>query len=98
MLNDGISVRQILEENLNDIEVLDLTGVSLDAVLYYVDNDIPVLVTLNDGGAMLVIGFNELNVVVMDPKTGTVYKIGMNDATQKFAENGNSFITYINKK
>jgi hypothetical protein len=56
-----------------------------------------VLVTLNDGNAMLVIGFNELNVVVMNPETGTVYKIGMNDATTKFAESGNSFMTYIKR-
>ena len=31
----------------------------------------------------------------MDPSTGTVYKIGMNDATDLFKEYGNSFITYI---
>jgi hypothetical protein len=97
MLDSGMSVRQILEDNLTDMTVLDLTGVSLDAVLYYVNKDIPVLVTLNDGSAMLVIGFNELNVVVMNPQTGTVYKIGMNDATTKFAESGNSFMTYVKK-
>ena len=38
---------------------------------------------------------NELNIVVMDPSTGTVYKIGMNDATDLFKKYGNSFITYI---
>jgi hypothetical protein len=97
MLDSGMSVRQILEDNLTDMTVLDLTGVSLDAVLYYVNKDIPVLVTLNDGSAMLVIGFNELNVVVMNPQTGTVYKMGMNDATTKFAESGNSFMTYVKK-
>jgi hypothetical protein len=98
MLNSGMSVRQILEDNIEDITVLDLTGVSLDAVLYYVNKDIPVLATLNDGSAMLVIGFNELNVVVMNPQNGSVYKIGINDATTMFAESGNSFITYINKE
>jgi hypothetical protein len=95
MLDSGMSVRQILENNLNNTTVLDLAGVSLDAVLYYVNMDIPVLVTFNDDSAMLVIGFNELNVVVMDPTNGSVYKIGMNDATSRFAENGNSFMTYI---
>jgi hypothetical protein len=97
MLDAGLSVRQILEENLSDITVLDLTGVSLDAVLYYVNKDIPVLATFNDGSAMLVIGFNELNVVVMNPQTGTVYKIGMNDAVSLFEQNGNSFMTYEKK-
>jgi hypothetical protein len=98
MLEAGMSVRRILEDNLSDITVLDLTGVSLDAVLYYVNMDIPVLASLDDGSTMLVVGFNELNIVVMDPKNGSVYKIGMNDATKMFAESGNSFITYIKKK
>lgn len=98
MLDRGRTVRQILEENINDAMVLDLRGVSLDAILYYVNQDIPVLVSLEDGSAMLVIGFNELNVVVMNPETGTVYKVGMNDATNLFRENGNMFVTYLRKK
>jgi hypothetical protein len=98
MLDSGMSVRQILEENISDITALDLSGVSLDAVLYYVNKDIPVLATLKDGSAMLVIGFNELNIVVMNPQNGLVYKIGINDATTMFAESGNSFITYIKGK
>ena len=95
MLDRGKTVRQILEENLTDVTALDLSGVSLDAVLYYVNQDIPVLVSLENDSAMLVIGFNELNVVVMNPQTGTVYKIGMNDATNMFRQNGNAFVTYL---
>ena len=95
MLERGQSVQQILEENLNGARALELRGVSLDAVLYYTNKDIPVLVSLEDGRAMLLIGFNELNVVVMNPATGTVYKVGMNDATNMFWQNGNAFVTYI---
>lgn len=95
MLDNGKSIVQILEKNITDVKVLELHGVSLDAILYYVNKDIPVLITLENGSAMLVIGFNELNVVVMDPKKGEVYKIGMNDATKLFLDNGNAFITYI---
>ena len=98
MLDNGKTVKQILEENLSDVTALDLTGVSLDAILYYINQDIPVLVSLEDDHAMLVIGFNELNVVVMNPETGTVYKIGMNDATNLFRQNGNAFVTYFRKK
>lgn len=98
MLDRGSTVRQILEENINGATVLDLRGVSLDAILYYVNQDIPVLASLEDGSAMLVTGFNELNVVVMNPETGTVYKVGMNDATNLFRENGNMFVTYLRKK
>lgn len=98
MLDRGMPVKQILEENLNDVTALDLRGVSLDAVLYYVNQDIPVLVFLEGDNAMLVTGFNELNVVVMNPETGTVYKIGMNDATNMFRQNGNAFVTYLKQK
>lgn len=97
LLEQGKSVKQILEENLTDTRALELRGVSLDAILYYVNRDVPVLVNFEDGGAMLVVGFNELNVVVMNPETGKVYKIGMNDATNLFMKNGNAFVTYIRK-
>ena len=61
------------------------------------DCDIPVLVMLDDGEALLLIGFNESNTVVMDPQTGTIYKMGMTESKEYFEENGNQFITYIRK-
>ena len=95
MLGQGESVLSILEDNLEGVHVLDLTGCSLDAVLYYVNQDIPVLVMMQDGTAVLLIGFNEMNIVVMNPETGTVYKVGMNDSKEWFEQNGNCFITYV---
>ena len=94
-LAQGKTAIQILEENMTGVQVLDLSGCSLDAVLYYVNQDIPVLAILEDGEAVLVAGFNEFNVVIMEPSTGKLYKKGMNDATAWFAENGNHFITYM---
>lgn len=98
MLQRGGSVYSILEDNLENAKLLDLTGCSLDAVLYYVNQDIPVLVLLEDGEAVLLIGFNEMNTVIMNPETGTVYKMGMNDTREWFELNGNRFITYISSK
>ncbi len=98
LLEQGETVSSILEASLNDIQILDLSGCSLDAILYYVNMDIPVLAMLQDGNAVLIVGFNEYNIVVMDPITGTVYKKGMNDSTEWLAENGNHFITYIRNK
>lgn len=95
MLESGSSAISILEESLPEVQILDLTGCTLDSVLYFVNQDIPVLVTLKDGSAVLLIGFNEKNTVVMNPETGSVYKVGMNDSKEWFEENGNCFITYI---
>lgn len=97
-LNQGDTVMDILESDLQDCTVLDLSGCSLDAVLYYVNKDIPVLATLADGNAVLITGFNELNIVVMDPVAGTLEKRGMNDSTEWLEENGNQFIAYIRKE
>lgn len=94
-LAQGKTAIQILEENMTGVQVLDLSGCSLDAVLYYVNQDIPVLAILENGEAVLVTGFNEFNVVIMEPSTGKLYKKGMNDATTWFAENGNHFISYM---
>lgn len=98
LLERGENIIDIMKNNMEGVRVLDLTGCSLDAVLYYTNKDIPVLATLNDSSAVLIVGFNELNTVLMDPLTGTVYKKGMNDSKQMFEENGNRFITYIREE
>lgn len=97
LLDQGATALSVLQDNMpEDCEILDLSGCSLDAVLYYVNRDIPVMAILNDRSAVLIIGFNELNTVIMDPTTGTIYKKGINDSTDWFNSNGNQFITYIN--
>lgn len=95
LLAKGQTPYEILEENLHDAQILNLEGCALDSTLYYVNQDIPVLATLQDGSAVLIVGFNEFNVVLMNPLKGTVYKMGKNDSTEWFADNGNHFITYI---
>ena len=94
LLDQGMEVLDILQQGLEDRRILDLRGCSLDVVLYYPDREIPVLAVQNDGSAVLITGFNEQNVVIMNPVTGTLSKMGMNDAREWFEENGNRFIAY----
>ncbi|MBR1932056.1 MAG: hypothetical protein IJ833_11435 [Lachnospiraceae bacterium] len=98
LLERGETVMDILRESLDDVEILDLTGCNMDAVLYYVNQDIPVLAMLGDEEAVLLTGFNEYNVVVMEPAANALYKKGMNDSTDWFAENGNRFVTYFRRE
>ena len=93
-LKEGQSAFEILQNNMTEYRVMDLSGCTLDAVLYYVNKDIPVLATVENGNAVLVTGFNEFNVVIMEPSTGKLYKKGMKDSTEWFQKNGNHFITY----
>ena len=94
-LDNGETAVEILSNNLHDVRVVDLTGCNLDTVLYFTNRDIPVLATLDNGESVLVVGFNQYNVVIMEPKTGTLYKKGINDSTNWFEENGNQFVTYF---
>ena len=95
LLNEGKDAIHILKDSLKEERILDLRGCTLDTVLYYVDQDIPVLALMENKDAYLIVGFNEYNVVLMDPKTGKVYKKGMNDSREMFEKNGNQFITYM---
>ncbi|MDD2968129.1 MAG: hypothetical protein PHT21_01010 [Lachnospiraceae bacterium] len=98
LLLSGMTINDILEDNIEESQALILSGCTLDSVLYYVNREIPVMAMLNDGNAVLIVGFNELNTVIMDPQTGTIYKKGILDSTQWFEENGNNFITYTKKE
>ncbi|SCY48946.1 hypothetical protein [Butyrivibrio sp. INlla14] len=98
LLQAGEGAGQILASSLPDARILDLDGCPMSAMLYYVNQDIPVMAMMNDGSAVLIIGFNDLNTVLMNPETGTVYKYGMNDSEKLFEENGNHFITYITEE
>ena len=98
-MEDGASARKIFEDALQTAEVLDLSGVSPDAMLYYTAQDIPVLMQYKDGRGMLLIGYNELNIVVLNPpgreNGDQVYKIGRGDAAKMLEENGNRFLVCL---
>lgn len=95
LIAQGETIFTVLEKNLPDAQILDLKGCNLESMLYYVNRDIPVFASLSDGSAVLIVGFNEYNIVVMNPTTGKLYKKGMNDSREWLEQNGNSFITYV---
>ena len=89
------SIREILSKNLPEHEVLNLKSCSLESVLYFVGRDMPVMALLNDGSAVLIVGYNEQNTILYNPITGKISKMGINDSTEFFAANGNEFITCV---
>lgn len=95
LLEQGETVTQILSENLENVQVLELTGCSLDNVLYYVNMDIPVMVRLGARKAVLVTGFNDSEVVIMDPDTNSLSKMKKKQAETMFEEAGSHYITYV---
>ena len=96
-LENGETAFEILSQSLRKERILNLTGCALDSVLYYVDLDRPVLALTGEKQAYLIVGFNEQNIVLMDPESGTIYKKGLNDSREMFEQFGNQFITYLKK-
>lgn len=95
LLMEGNSAHDIIASALPEVAVLVLNGCRMQSTLYYMNRDLPVLAGLNNGRNILLIGFNERNVVIADPVAGTVTKMGMNDAASYLEQNGNRFLTYL---
>lgn len=95
MLTRGESATQILEECIEDIQVLDLTGCTLDQVLFYLNQDIPILMVSGEGNAVMLTGFNDTEVVILDPNAGTLAKQKKTAVTETYVDAGYGFITYI---
>jgi hypothetical protein len=94
LLQSGKPVSDILAENMDNVTVLDLTGCTVDHLYFYLDQDIPVMALLQGGGAVLITGHNDKELVIMDPTTGELSKKDIGKMAEFFENNGNQFITY----
>lgn len=93
-LEAGRTPYEILSENL-DGRVLDLSGCSVNMILYYVSQGYPVLAIEGRDTAELITGYDPQNIILTNPITGEAYRKGMNDSTQMFEELGNLFVVCL---
>ena len=88
-----------LEEQLGDGgTVMNLTGCTLEEVLYQVSAQRPVIVSLGDAGNRVIVGYDAYNTLLYNPADQTTSYMGINDSTAAFEAAGNVFISYIEKK
>ncbi len=78
-------------------QVVDLTGCTLDEVLYFVSHDRPVLVNTADG-VKCIVGYDEYNTYLMNPGEDEWYYYGIQDSTSMFLAAGNEFYSYTDTK
>lgn len=95
LLEGGQTPISILSSTLKDYDILDLTGASLDEVLYYVNLGNPVYAYTGENSALLIVGYDSANILVYNPDNMSTSKMGMQDATEYFASLGNVFVSYI---
>jgi len=75
----------------------DLTGCTLDSVLYLVNRGYPVTAKVSDEVTVVIIGYNTYNTILYYPETGESGYYGIKDSTKMFEEAGNVFVGYIEK-
>ncbi|MBQ7148866.1 MAG: hypothetical protein IJR96_08960 [Pseudobutyrivibrio sp.] len=95
LLESGETPISILSKTLKDYTILDLTGVTLDEALYYVNLGNPVYAYTGDDTAVLLVGYDSNTVIYFDPETDSNKKMSMTEATDYFASFGNVYVSYL---
>lgn len=98
LISQGKTPKEILETTMENVIALDLTGCTLEEVLYYVNLETPIFAMTSDVEAVLVVGYDAHNVILFNPVTNTKEKMGLNDATEMFHNAGNVFFGYMPQK
>ncbi len=85
-----------LASSLGDAgQVMNLTGCSLETVLYQVSQGRAVVARLADGSVTVIVGYDRYNTLLYNFDTGEHYYMGINDSTNSFAAGGNVFVSYV---
>jgi hypothetical protein len=88
--------KDILQEGLGEEgTIIDLSGCSLDSVLYEVSAQRPVIAKTGDNSSVVIVGYDAYNTYLYDPATGETTPYGLNDSTELFENAGNIFISYV---
>ena len=66
----------------------------MEQVLYYLNLNTPVFAMVNNE-ALLIVGYDEHNILLYQPDVNVVRKMGRQDSNTMFEEAGNIFLGYI---
>lgn len=90
------------EENVKDFlekttgcRALNLTGASLDEVLYFVFRGTPVYGMKSSTEAVVITGYSSSNVTVYEPSNGRYKTYSLREAESMFEKAGNIFLSYL---
>ena len=96
-LEEGSAPEEILTVHSGG-EGLDLTGCTIDEIKYTISRETPVIAVLEDGHAVLLIGYNKEKVAYLDPADGKRYSAPKKTMEEMAAKSGNTFVGYAKAK
>ncbi|MFG6394130.1 MAG: hypothetical protein K1W24_08150 [Lachnospiraceae bacterium] len=89
----GSSIISMLSKYID--QPVNLTGCTLDEVLYFVSGEKPVIAMLDNSHAVLITGYTSSTITYMDPVTMHTATTSIISADKKFKDAGYVFISYV---
>ena len=80
------------KEYEDGILMINGEGCDLNRMLYFIDKGIPVIAYVESGNYVLLTGYDQYNVNLLDPATSESWKMGLGDAGEYFKGRQNDFI------
>lgn len=95
--SDGQTSFEACEEQMKQYHArkVDLTGCTLDQVLYVINKGLPVIALTDASHAILLTGYSTTDVTYVDPDSGEEHTVSVNDMAAMAAGSGNTFIGYV---
>lgn len=94
----AVDSRLLSSDTDDQVTVLDLTGCTLDQVLYQVSQGRAVATRLADGSHTVIVGYDRYNTLLYNFEDGSHYYMGINDSTASMLAGGNIFVTYLENR
>ena len=98
LIENGETPKSALESTLKDKEVLDVSGCTVNEIVYYVSEGSPVFALTGSDSAVLVTGYTASVIYYFDPSRGVTQSMSYENADQWFSDAGNVFFTYLSEK
>ena len=96
IMRTGTMDREKLREGLEGQgDVIDLSGCSLDSVLYEVSARRPVLARISKDETVVIIGYDPYNTWLINTRTGEVYANGMEESEEMFEKAGSIYLAFM---
>ena len=97
LIAQGYTPKQVLENTLKNSVVFDLTGCTVEEIIFYVSCQKPVFAMTASNSAVLITGYSSDSISYYDPDSGATKTMGQEEANQWFSSAGNIFFTYLDK-
>ena len=92
-MGQGRTALEVIDATEN-LDALNLKGITLDNALYYINSGIPVIGRIGVDRYVLFTAYDSKNVTYIDAVTGAAVTETLTDAAKECTQWGNVFITY----